>query len=163
MISRVHRLLKRWYCLKGSHATTILPETHEQGETPAPLRSVASIALGLWFLAVKTCLTLALEAVHAVLVGRRDGCHKLRLPSPSSQRRGTDRDHSISNSSRRRVRIRRWSGESSAASRTGSEGEEESNDSGVVVSNTVYHSKTIKLRYRSSLKKRKEQVRLEIL
>ena len=44
-----------------------------------------------------------------------------------------------------------------------SEGEEESNDSGVVVSNTVYHSKTIKLRYRSSLKKRKEQVRLEIL
>ena len=137
---------------------------YKQGESPPPLRSVASIALGLWFLAVKTCLTLALEAVHAVLVGRRDGRHKLRLPSPSSQRRGTDRDHSISgSSSRRRVRIRRWSGESSAASRTGSEGEEESNDSGVVVSNTVYHSKTIKLRYRSSLKKRKEQVRLGIL
>lgn len=130
------------------------------------LRSVASIALGLWFLAVKTCLTLALEAIHAMLVGRRSD----KMLSPSSYEKGIHRNQSII-SSRRRVRIRRSSGESSAAaSRTGSEAEGEDNESnggggggcsgGAVngTDNTVYHSRTIKLRYRSSLKKRKEQV-----
>ena len=62
---------------------------------------MASIALGLWFLAVKTCLTLALEAIHAILVGRSNRSEKLL--SPSSYENGTHRNQSIS---RRRVRIR---------------------------------------------------------
>ena len=67
------------------------------------LRSVASIALGLWFLAVKTCLTLALEAIHAMLVGRGGGGEKLL--SPSSYENGAHCNQS-SISRRRRVRIR---------------------------------------------------------
>ena len=69
------------------------------------LRSVASIALGLWFLAVKTCLTLALEAIHAMLVGRSGGGGGEKLLSPSSYENGAQCSQS-SISRRRRVRIR---------------------------------------------------------
>ena len=121
------------------------------GELHLRLRSVASVALGLWFLAVKACLTLALEAIHATLVGRRrTGDNAAAVLSPSSH----ERSRNNSGSGRRRVRARRSSGE---ASRTGSE-EDESGGVNGGVDNTIYHSKTIKLRYRSSLRKRKEQV-----
>lgn len=133
-----------------------IPKTNLNSKGRQNIRSVASVALGLWFLAVKTCLTLALEAIHAVLVGRNSS---EKMLSPSSFENGAHRNQSISHS-RRRVRIRRSSGESAASSRTGSEGEDEIKGGCSVngADNTVYHSKTIKLRYRSSLKKRKEQV-----
>lgn len=104
-------------------------------------RTVVSISFGLWFLAVKTCFGFALESVYIVLIGRK-------------KRRGerdNDKMGSKSNKgSKRRFKLKRTSSE-----------EEDEVDAAAAAANGdngVYTSRTIKLRYRGSLKKRKEQV-----